>query len=271
MILHIALHWLSLGIPPIPCRAKRPSLAWKRYQTILPSESLIRQWFSRSTDLALITGWQGLTVLDFDDVPTYAHWIIANPTLTKTYTVQTRRGYHAYFYIDETSDGPPHILNVDIQANRRRLVVAPPSTGYVANDAPIMRLAHIDEAINGLKVIESAPSCLNTEFLSSPVSRHDFIGHIKAALPIVALLSRYTSPYPSDHTGRWWTMRCPHPDHPDRHPSFWADSKRGVCGCLKSKCRATQPQGRSMDIFNLYSWLHGVGNQRAILVLASEV
>ena len=96
-----ALTWRSLGISCIPilARSKSPALAkWKPFQSRLPTEFELRAWFTRpGYNIAVITGWQGLVIVDFDDIAT----LKAMTHLPSTYQVITARGYHFYYYVTE--------------------------------------------------------------------------------------------------------------------------------------------------------------------------
>jgi len=66
-----ALEYLERGWSVIPAveKAKRPALAWKRYQSRLVSEKTLREWFRRSPkyNVSIVTGaLSGLVVLDVD-------------------------------------------------------------------------------------------------------------------------------------------------------------------------------------------------------------
>lgn len=102
-----ALMWRSLGIGVIPClhRSKQPSLdQWKPYQRRLPSEFELRAWFGRpGYNIAVVTGWQGLVIVDWDDREKLKEWR-ANTKVGRnlgTYQVSTPRGVHLYLYCHE--------------------------------------------------------------------------------------------------------------------------------------------------------------------------
>lgn len=65
--LGIALANLAKGIVSIPCRegTKVPLVKWKEWQTKLPPEELIRQWFRQRCNIAIIC--TGLVLFDVDD------------------------------------------------------------------------------------------------------------------------------------------------------------------------------------------------------------
>ena len=109
--LQTAQEWRHLGIATIPCcaRSKRPAIdSWKRYQTELPSSRQLEKWFASGRyNLAVVTGWRGLVVLDFDDMAVaFPKWIDnmndeCFDVMRPTYVVNTARGLHYYFYSQE--------------------------------------------------------------------------------------------------------------------------------------------------------------------------
>ena len=68
--LKAALYYLSLGFSVIPVsQDKKPLIDWKRYQEELPTEAVIRRWWSNWPDanIGLICGKiSGIDVLDID-------------------------------------------------------------------------------------------------------------------------------------------------------------------------------------------------------------
>src|SRR5438128_570780 len=65
--LAIAFDALEKGIAPIPIieGTKIPAAKWKEWQTKLPPEDLVREWFSLRRNIAIVTS--GLVVFDCDD------------------------------------------------------------------------------------------------------------------------------------------------------------------------------------------------------------
>src|ERR1041384_4244530 len=66
--LEVAEDALAKGLVPIPCHpgSKVPSLlTWKEWQTELPPIELVRKWFRRECNIAIIT--TGMVVFDCDD------------------------------------------------------------------------------------------------------------------------------------------------------------------------------------------------------------
>ncbi len=123
--LSTALTWRSLGIATIPClyRSKSPALCWKPYQTRLPTEFELRAWFGRpGYNLAVITGWQGLVIVDFDSPAA----LVSTPRLPGTYQVATARGLHFYYYVTEPTQCVK-LDGIDIKA-AGGYCLTPPST-----------------------------------------------------------------------------------------------------------------------------------------------
>jgi len=84
-------------------RSKSPKgFRWKKYQTRLPTEQELCDWFADREDLGLavifgeVSG--GLACRDFDDVDGYRRWKRFHPDLARMLpTVETARGRHVYF------------------------------------------------------------------------------------------------------------------------------------------------------------------------------
>lgn len=152
-------YWTDHGIAVIPIayRGKRPSLpSWREFQDRLPTADELRRWFqSKFNNLAIVTGWRGLVVLDFDQRPLYDLWytwsITAAPQARHSYTVQTSRGVHVYFYVDEAVQ-TMRAGTIDVKAGGG-YVLAPPSihpTGVhyqPLNAAPIMRVDRLAQLL----------------------------------------------------------------------------------------------------------------------------
>jgi hypothetical protein len=130
---HTTAHqWRDLGVATIPilARSKVPALdSWKPYQTRLPTDRELRTWFLNSGyGLAVITGWTDLVVVDWDDAWLYSAWLSGlngqYSAVSRTYRVQTRRGWHLYFRCPNAQNwkGP----GVDVKA-AGGYVLAPPT------------------------------------------------------------------------------------------------------------------------------------------------
>lgn len=83
------------------------------------------------------------------------------------------------------------------------------------------------------------------------------LSEIIEAVDLVELVTRYAGP--GRHSGGHWTFSCPHPDHPDTHPSFTVG--RGSSGKWKWRCWSRC--GTSGDALDLLVWLHGLSKVEA--------
>lgn len=299
-VLDTALCWLDLGVPPIPLRpaSKRPTIRWATYQAALPSRADVARWFAGDAcGLALVCGHGGLVVLDFDSLPAYLTFAHARPDLADTYTVRTARGRHVY--LRAATPTPTRLLSLAVGATTEPVllkghggyVLAPPSLHpsgaryTVERDRPIATIAGV-ESLAPLSFAGYAgggrpaatgegvppPPTRRSMFVPQVVAEFDSLAReIKQRLSILGLLARYTAPQASSPDGRWYIMRCPMPEHVDRHPSFWADAARGVCGCHKPECRMRQPRQRPMDVIDAYGRIRGLSVREAMGQLAMEV
>jgi hypothetical protein len=119
--------WLALGTVPIPLlyRSKTPKIRWQEFQTRPPTDDELRSWFqTRLANMAVITGWHGLTVIDFDDWDVFDTWcrMFGMPD---TYMIRTARGVHAYYYLKEPTK-TVSLGKIDIKG-KWGYVLVPPS------------------------------------------------------------------------------------------------------------------------------------------------
>lgn len=85
--------------------AKRPAQSigrWSKYQEKPATPAEIKQWIKKGLEaygiiMGAVSG--GISAIDFDCVQTYKNFCERFPTISKTYTVQTRKGYHVYLRI----------------------------------------------------------------------------------------------------------------------------------------------------------------------------
>ena len=282
-VLQSAMSWYDRGVCPVPCRprSKAASVRWGQWQNRLPPRELVARWFARECNLALLTGGPGrLLVLDFDRFADWIHWRRDNPELAGTYTEQTARGVHTFLRVGKPTSSMA-VDGVDVLGDRHTVMVSPsihPSGARYEPmiDGAIMSIPDLSTALPDWerRVHHTDPerSPLITEsFIPDATRRHDLVGLVKAAFPILRYLAQFTQPIPSSRDGRWFVCRCPSPGHTDVNPSFWCDAARGLCGCFKPDCQHSQPNGKPMDTINVHAWLHGLSNREAIQSLASLV
>jgi hypothetical protein len=93
-----ALDLYDAGYQPVlaPLRAKRPNIAWKRYQTERVPRHQVEEWFSQGEhNIALISGAvSGTVVVDGDSADACGYIELITP---ETMKVLTSKGAHYYF------------------------------------------------------------------------------------------------------------------------------------------------------------------------------
>ena len=98
--LNHALEYLERGwsVIPIKPKGKRPAIKWLEYQTRLPTEQEVTQWWTQweDYDIALVTGEiSGVVVVDCDNDNAYKASQEAD--MKTPIKVKTKRGIHLYF------------------------------------------------------------------------------------------------------------------------------------------------------------------------------
>lgn len=277
-MLQTALFWLQKGIAVLPIfyKSKKPAIkSWIEYQSKLPTEEEVTEWFSHKwRNLAIITGWQNLVIIDFDTFDKYAEWLqfatSGQPALVAQYScaVVTARGVHIYVYCANAHN--MKLPGLDIKACGGYVLVPPsmhPSGVQYTwlTNGPIMEVSSIEELL--------PDTWLSQEHTEQPIvqtvsldpwelagSRQQIsmgvISRIKNSIKITDLI-------PAEKSSRqgWYKTLCPF--HKDTEPSFWIDNNRGLCGCYACG-------GKNMDVINLYSRLNHIDNRQAIAELGNR-
>ena len=143
----------GISVIPLATNSKRPALGWKSFQSRVPTQHELDDWFDVRgfTGLGIVTGTiSRLAVIDFDDPALYQHFCQQFQFLGITYTVKTAKGYHLYYRL------PQRVLlktrrvpGIDLQVDGR-YVVAPPTqindhTYHPIKLAPPILLSHDDQ------------------------------------------------------------------------------------------------------------------------------
>lgn len=282
--LQTALEWRAAGISCVPVArdAKRvPLVKWTQYRDRTPTTDELERWFSDGTaNLSLITGVQGLTIIDFDTEQAINDWAqyckssrVADIVRRAGYSVRTARGLHVYIQMVEavksrplTVDDQP--IGIDIKS-RGGLCAAPPSihkTGapyVVENDGLILKVNALSDVLPAALLMrkEYQPQRVARVAVGNPWEAAANAGHggfvgrgvIERIKDTVKLEDVLTDLVP---TSDGFSMtRCPL--HEDHNPSMWV--KGNLCGCY-SGCAG----GRPLDIINLYARIHSITNAQAI-------
>jgi len=282
-LLETAFNWLTKGIAVIPVRYmdKRPLIPWAQYRSVLPTVEDITQWFATDhVNLAVITGWRRLVVLDFDGMDAWNIWkawarheTIANYILDHTYKVMTARGTHVYVYLDQPVKMRP-LGFMDIKA-AGGYVLAPPSmhpTGalYTAMDenAEICRCPSLDCLLPSAWLVQ--PEIVPVHAEPKIIDLWDRANNASEPVGISVEEIKQNVRIESFFAKLWPTRNgykvalCPL--HDDHHPSMWVDVKNQICGCYAG-CNG----GKLMDAIDLFSRLNNISNSDAIRELAERI
>lgn len=287
-------------IPVIPLfpRSKRPTVRWERYQTSLPSHGQTQLWFGGNAgyNAAVVCGWHGLTVLDFDNNGKYLTWLTwamgedeeTRHLALSTYQVKTARGVHVYYFVADTPEC--HKMGRGYRTRKREFaehwgeikgrrgyVVIPPSihpsgAPYRAMDATaeiltidtladVLPEPPVDEPLWLRDAPEWEPDPDFWPVRGSDCFPGSPVEEIKKHLSVLTLLPNARS----SGGARWYMANCPL--HDDQHESMWVDADRGLCGCYAG----CTPEGRPLDVIGLYARINNLSNKEAIRELARKV
>ncbi len=240
----IAQEWANLGVAAIPVRYrnKKPAVQWHKYIERLPTQHEIDAWFlPNGYGVAVVTGWEGLSVIDFDNVLAHARWMAALPrslaqVVLTTFRVRTRNGIHIYIKSDEvaaTRCFKSHNLGYDTRGPGGYAITSPSvhPTGFIytpiGRPRDVKRIESIYELLpeaRDLKPTEQAAALIRKEDSPPPGSEDDFwaraasdysgesIQQLKERVTIFDLVG---IPQP---TRRYEMASCPF--HHDDHPSM---------------------------------------------------
>ena len=136
--LQTAQWWKQLGISTIPVvyGSKQPRVRWLPYTERLPEDHEIRKWYSAESNIAIVTGWNNLVILDFDDADKLNAWRswaddelrIRHNAAPSTVYRNTRihhsaRGYHVFVFCDDTEN--MKLPKLDVLADRKYALIPP--------------------------------------------------------------------------------------------------------------------------------------------------
>lgn len=271
--LSTALAWWSKGISTIPLplhSKKKPLIKWRQYQKRLPSIKEMLKWYKRDSNIAIICGWRGLVILDFDDMSAYPKWLKSHINYADTYTIETGRGKHLYYYVKNYISETKGLKTKEAEIRCNNYCLVPPSIHpngkryEVINDSKIRVIQNVSEIALPLpsmgggaskdKAVSIPPHTRQSLSGSSPIIA------IKNSFLITDLFPRC---YPSgDH---YAIAHCPSKSHSngDRNPSLSLDLETNRCQCLKPGCPLNTPHGN--DVIDAYAILNNLSLRQAIV------
>lgn len=291
--LEVARSWISNGfsIIPIEWRSKRPAFGalkqggavddggrpvWETFKGRQACDRELWLWFAGPRrNLGVVTGYNGLVVLDFDVRDAYDAWSswaraeggLAARVARETYRVYSARGVHVYVVVEEpvTSYQVP---GIDVKG-AWGYVLAPPSIHpcgheYVATGSVIARCGRLAEvfpferpAVHMLAPRSGEAMLADPWDTASRAVECGGEGAVSTAKGRLAVTDLVT--VTSRDRGGAWAI-CPL--HRDTNPSLrvYADGHYYCFGC--------QAHG---DVIDMYAALHRMTNREAIAALAERV
>lgn len=282
----------GFSVVPVHWRSKQPEATWAEYQTRQATEYELKTWFAGALhNVGVVTGFNRLLVLDFDEMRAYLKWLVWSATVgglaglvgKSAFRVRTNRGMHVYL----RSTAPMHTRKVgpiDIRAEHAMVIgpgsVHPSGTMYEAELhgrflAPLIstldqvlpaRLLVAETVLPDAVAIPGAPAkkVLSDDpwavAAGDAQASADLVGKVREAFRIEEF---FVARQPTSADGRWQVTLCPF--HGDVAPSLWIDTKRQVCGCFAG-CMA-----KPYDVINLYGRLYGLDNRQALLELGRRL
>ena len=292
--LQAAKSWIMSGfsIIPIGYRSKRPAFdalrwtgcttdtesgpqpAWEMFKHRAATEHELEQLFAGPRrNLGIVTGYNGLVVLDFDHIDAYEAWScwashvggrIAGIAAT-TYRVFSARGAHVYLIVDEQVDSYK-VSCIDIKA-RWGYVLAPPSVHpnghvYHSTGGTIARIARLSDIFPFERQSpEPRVATVQSHYTADPweaatnateYTCESSVADIKARVQTIDLVTVTHQ----DSRGAW--ALCPL--HRDTNPSFrvYPDGGWHCFGC----------QASGGDVIDLHAAIHHLTNREAIAELS---
>lgn len=286
-----ALRDAGWSVIPLRWRDKRPDGAalkwvssldedgwptWNTYKNRAATDAELRTWFTLGGrhNLGVVTGYNGLTVLDFDTMDAYDAWLqlaadlgpTADMIAGGTYRVRTARGMHVYVRT-EAPVTSYSVGKIDVKA----------MWGYVLTEPSVHPCGHVYQG-DGQQIVtvESLSDVFPLQPTSTPCSEAsptrvlwddpwDSVDHATGPISagsIEAIKLRFT---PADILGLGASrgrvmIKCPL--HQDTNPSFviYPDGKWRCYGC-----------GAHGDALDLYAALHNVPLADAVAALGGQL
>lgn len=264
MRLTYALIFYRLGVPVLPCygRSKAILQGFGIHQPNFPDERFLYNWLiNLDNNYALVTGHDGLVVLDFDDQEIYQYWAGQAGKFALSYTVATARGYHVYFRADDLRSWKAEGVEVMGKGKAVMGAYSLHPDGFVYQPVNAPAIMKIESVTDFFFLSDHRPELSEPPKILQDPSRKarqgsDAISKIKAAWPILRSLELlFPECYASlKGQGRWIHGLCPF--HDDHQASFWIDQQRGLFGC-----HACDAHG---DVINLVALRYEISSSRAV-------
>ena len=265
-----ALFWLDAGIATVPLcyRSKKPLIPWVEFKSKLPTLGQIEQWYIAPRNIAILTGWQNILVLDFDSPEAYACYHVyqleSNPKVLDTYRVMSNRGIHVYYYLSEPIRlGSIQNALFEVKSSGR-LCTTPPSIHesgkpYTSLDNPEnIRTVKPEWILNYSPVqfqpIVSVP--VKSKYAPSRINVNETQSLVSQIKEKISVLHFFPNATQIDNEGRFYRANCP--VHGKRD-NFWLDKTQNICGCFAG-CG-------TFDVVSLVAKMQGISQSEAVYEL----
>jgi len=280
----------NFSLIPVKFRDKPPSgklisrvtgsRTWKTFTSRIPTDQELTHWFDNNPcNVGVVTGWNDLAVLDFDDMSQYsewADWIQTNKPealariLDQSLIVATSRGIHIYIYLEDCK--PRKFNKLDLKG-KWGYVLAPPS---VHPSGKLYRFLYKPSSLD-LPKFGSIEELLPYEWIEQEFEQKEILPRTELSLwdqanvvykPIGEIdyewlrdNARIENYMPTGgelkRSGKYLLCLCPF--HPDHNPSFWIDTELNICGCYAGCFQNHQ------TIFGFYARLKSITINEAII------
>lgn len=268
--LSTAIEWYDRGISTIPCypsskRLLKDTRVRDYYHKLVDFSHLI-DWFGDDYfNIALVT-MNGLCVLDFDNIIDYVEWL--DKYQLNTRTVETKRGVHAYFWIDEPVL-PYTCEYAEIKCNGAHLMIPSSRIGdfqyQVIEEKEIQRRESIREICDVLpQRKEERRTAIPSSDLSSLRCGNDVLSRIKNSFPMFSYLADFQ---PIKTGDRWYMSFCPaHNDINNRSLSI--NYQLNLARCFNQRCLLSR---RWYDVPGLHSVLNNLTMSQSVADLSRKL
>lgn len=266
-----ALHWLDLGAALLPAQHNTKKLAYgygPNLKKVTTRRDAERVFGKGSKHNLVVIAPPGLLMLDFDHSELCGRWQEEIPSsYCLTYQETTPHGWRVFYWCD-FRPGPGVKLVPGVEIKKFCLVAPSQLDGFIYSpidpSLPILEVSDpsriLFPLLSGLLEPHTAHN-LELGGATRPAIAGDVISRIKAAVPVLEIISIYSDVKQSRGLdNRWRTARCPF--HDDQHSSMWVDTVRQLWGC--HAC------GVHGDVINFYARINNLSIKEAIRALAEK-
>ena len=296
-----AKFWQTLGVAVIPVfyKSKQPKIRWNDYTTTLPAEDDLLRWFcARYVNAAVVTGWEHLCIIDFDDMEAFRAWKrwaddmeyrgkrkYARILLEHTRMTFSARGVHLYTFCPDALN--LKLPGIDVLADRKYALIPPsvhPSGANYKLGRDCMPICvpsimdlfpedviepAIEKSLHPYPITEQQPITAKPyDPWDSAASEYQQVGG-SSVIEEIKLRYRiqdfFPDAMPSGGGGRWMLARCPF--HHDHSPSLSIDVDSQMCKCMAGHDCTPLP----LDVIGVYAKLHHLTNTEAIEEMAKKL